>query len=81
MEEAYVTAHRKTSNITNILETSSRCKKCFNRSSQPVKTKNKKYFPAGIRTPEGRVKADNDNRYITGNTHSVCDFRKLLVYN
>ena len=27
-----------------------------------------KDFPAGIRTQEGRVKADNDNHYITGNS-------------
>lgn len=28
----------------------------------------KKHFLAGIRTPEGRVKADNDNHYITRNS-------------
>ena len=37
----------------------------------------KNYFLAGIRTPEGRVKADNDNHYITRN--SCLSFRSTAI--
>ena len=43
----------------------------------PMGIPSAKPFLAGIRTPEGRVKADNDNHYITRN--SCLSFRSTAI--
>ena len=58
-------ARRPSENLVSRIVTAKR-RDCVPSETTPNEKK-RNHFLAGIRTPEGRVKADNDNHYITKN--------------